>query len=213
MKKSFVLYTSLLPMIRAMDDENRGELLLAIFEYAACGTVIDITDFPIASCCFALIQEQLDDNAKKYELICQRNRENGQKNGRRKNRVETKQAQSNPMGYEQAQSNLDTEYDIESDNVNDNVSDFGERRKFTPPTINEVVTYCKERNNSIDAEQFVDFYASKGWKVGREQMKDWKAAVRTWERRGRDAPHENKKGTFDANEYLLNIINGGEEAQ
>ena len=57
--------------------------------------------------------------------------------------------------------------------------------RFTPPTIEEVKAYCQERQNGIDAEAFVDFYASKGWKVGSQPMKDWKACVRTWERRAK----------------------------
>lgn len=56
-------------------------------------------------------------------------------------------------------------------------------RRFTPPTIEEVSTYCQERGNGVDAQRFVDFYASKGWKVGSSGMKDWHAAVRNWERR------------------------------
>lgn len=54
---------------------------------------------------------------------------------------------------------------------------------FTPPTINEVIEYCKTRNNNVDPERFIDFYQSKGWMVGKNKMKDWKAAVRTWEQR------------------------------
>ena len=52
------------------------------------------------------------------------------------------------------------------------------------PTLEEVKAYCEERKNGIDAEQWFNFYASKGWMVGRSKMVDWKAAVRTWERRG-----------------------------
>lgn len=66
------------------------------------------------------------------------------------------------------------------------------RKRFTPPTVSEVSDYCKERGNSVDPERFVDFYSSKGWKVGREPMKDWKAAVRTWERR--DSKTSEKSG-------------------
>lgn len=55
--------------------------------------------------------------------------------------------------------------------------------RFAPPTADEVRAYCSERNNSVDAERFIDFYQSKGWKVGNQPMKDWKAAVRTWEKR------------------------------
>lgn len=54
--------------------------------------------------------------------------------------------------------------------------------RFKKPTLEEVEEYCKERNNGINAESFIDFYESKGWKVGKTPMKDWKAAVRNWER-------------------------------
>ena len=56
-------------------------------------------------------------------------------------------------------------------------------RRFAPPSVEEVRAYCDERNNGIDADEFVDFYTAKGWKVGNQPMKDWKAAVRTWEKR------------------------------
>lgn len=55
-------------------------------------------------------------------------------------------------------------------------------KRFTPPTYEQVSGYCKERNNNVDANVFIDFYESKGWMVGKNKMKDWKAAVRNWER-------------------------------
>lgn len=58
------------------------------------------------------------------------------------------------------------------------------RKRFTPPTLTDVKQYCEERNNHLDAERFIDFYESKGWMVGKSKMKDWKAAVRTWEKNG-----------------------------
>ena len=57
-----------------------------------------------------------------------------------------------------------------------------ESRIFTPPTSDEVAAYCTDRQNSVDPDKFVDFYSSKGWFVGKNKMKDWKSAVRTWER-------------------------------
>ena len=56
------------------------------------------------------------------------------------------------------------------------------REKFTPPTLEDVRAYCQERKNNVDPERWLDHYTSNGWKVGRNPMKDWKAAVRTWER-------------------------------
>jgi len=54
--------------------------------------------------------------------------------------------------------------------------------KFTPPAINEINQYCKERNNDVDPNRFHDHYSAKGWMIGKNKMKDWQAAVRTWER-------------------------------
>lgn len=59
---------------------------------------------------------------------------------------------------------------------------------FSPPTVEEVAAYCRERNNGIDPEAFVDHYEARGWRYnGNVAMKDWKAAVRTWERRKKEA--------------------------
>lgn len=57
---------------------------------------------------------------------------------------------------------------------------------FIPPTIEQVKSYCLQRRNNVDAEAFVDHYASKGWVVGKVKMKDWQAAVRTWERNNKE---------------------------
>lgn len=61
---------------------------------------------------------------------------------------------------------------------------------FVVPTVDEVRAYCRERNNSVDPEKFINFYSSKGWMIGKNKMKDWRAAVRTWEQK--DKPKENK---------------------
>ena len=73
-------------------------------------------------------------------------------------------------------------------NKKDNNKD--NRVAFTPPTLDEVSAYCRERQNSVDPEKFIDFYQSKGWMVGRNRMKDWKAAVRTWEKRSKEISNQ-----------------------
>ena len=55
--------------------------------------------------------------------------------------------------------------------------------RFKKPTVEELAAYCAERKNNVDPQAFFDFYESKGWRVGNQPMKDWKACVRTWERR------------------------------
>jgi DNA-binding PadR family transcriptional regulator len=84
-----------------------------------------------------------------------------------------------------------------------NTNNKGDKpKRFTPPTLEEVKEYCIERKNNVDAQRFIDYYSSNGWKVGRNSMKDWKAAVRTWEKNSYSKPKEEKKDTsYDLNEW------------
>lgn len=84
------------------------------------------------------------------------------------------------------------EIDIEK-NKEKGITKVIPKKKFVPPTVEEVTQYCDERHNNVDAEAFVDFYSSKDWMIGKNKMKDWKAAVRTWERnRKGDRPKQQK---------------------
>lgn len=80
---------------------------------------------------------------------------------------------------------LENENENRNENINlKSLTQVEEKiKRFKPPTVEEVRAYCTERGNSIDPQSFVDFYTSNGWKVGKNAMKDWKAAVRTWESR------------------------------
>lgn len=95
----------------------------------------------------------------------------------------------------------DKSIDIEKDIEKENIKKKSNIKRFSPPTLEEVKEYCKERNNSVEPERFIDFYISVGWKVGNKPMKDWKAAVRNWERRdfsqkpkGSDSPYLKAEG-------------------
>ena len=75
-------------------------------------------------------------------------------------------------------------HSIDKNSIDKNSIEYKESiKKFIKPTIEEIETYCKERNNGINANAFYDFYESKNWYVGKNKMKDWKACVRTWEQR------------------------------
>jgi DNA-binding transcriptional MerR regulator len=74
-----------------------------------------------------------------------------------------------------------------------NKNDKKERMIFIVPTLQEVSAYCQERNNNVDSQKFFDFYESKGWMVGKNKMKDWKAAVRTWEDKSKSNQVEEPK--------------------
>ena len=66
-----------------------------------------------------------------------------------------------------------------------------------PPTLDMVREYCQERNNSVDPESFVSFYESKGWMIGKNKMKDWQSAVRTWERSRKENQKQGSKSTVE----------------
>ena len=96
--------------------------------------------------------------------------------------------------------------DIENLNVNkkeeeeytNNKKDMGQKRKrFVPPTIEEVTEYCNERGNTIDPQRFIDYYETRGWMVGKNKMKSWKAAVRTWEGNEFGNSKPKKEMTYD----------------
>ena len=74
------------------------------------------------------------------------------------------------------------------------------KKRFAPPTLEEVKAYCSERNNSVDAQRFIDYYTSNGWKVGKNPMKDWKAAVRNWERDNKPQGKP-KDSSYDIDEW------------
>lgn len=76
---------------------------------------------------------------------------------------------------------IEKEIDIEID-IDNTIESVSSKKPFFKPTIEEIQAYCQERNNNVDAETFYDFYESKGWLVGKNKMKDWKAAIRTWEK-------------------------------
>ena len=87
------------------------------------------------------------------------------------------------------------EQDIEQElnKGNDGAKAPKPRKVFTPPTIDDVKAYCKERNNKVDPEHWYAHYTANGWMVGRNKMKDWKASVRTWEKNGYSSGRKDKQ--------------------
>jgi hypothetical protein len=111
----------------------------------------------------------------------------------------------------------DTQVRLGKDRLGEDSNNSGAspRKNFTPPTLEEVKAYCNERNNKIDAERWYDFYSSKGWMIGKNKMKDWKAAVRTWEKSdtgklAQQKPVSNFEGRkYDANSLEAQLLARG----
>ena len=90
-------------------------------------------------------------------------------------------------------SKIDTNNNIINNKENNISKDILSKKVFKKPTIEEIQKYCSDRNNNVDANYFYDFYESKGWMIGKNKMKDWKSAVRTWERNNKEVKTKSKK--------------------
>jgi predicted phage replisome organizer len=112
----------------------------------------------------------------------------------------SKEVPRNVHGLSKEVPSLDIDIEIDKDKDIKNKKNS----RFTPPSLDEVNAYCKERNNNIDPEAFIAFYQSKDWKVGNQKMKDWKACVITWEKREKkqpDKPQQPKQSNNKFNQF------------
>ena len=175
--KYLKVWTSFRDVIKPLSDDEKGRLFDMMLEYAE--SFIEPADFAGNERFVWPAAKQWIDLTYSENL---KQRENGKKGGRPK-------SQENPEKPNETQNNPSKpnetlkvkENNIKKSNVKENKHD---NRRFTPPTLQEVTDYCQERDNGVNPARFIDFYASKGWKVGNQPMKDWKACVRTWESRG-----------------------------
>ena len=96
---------------------------------------------------------------------------------------------------------LEKEIKIEKE-IDSSASTTTKRKRFEKPTLSEIKAYCIERGNKVDAQHFFDYYESNGWKVGKNSMKNWQAAIRTWER------SEYRKSNYKKNskEDAINVV-------
>lgn len=179
-RTQFTFYESFYKATKRIKDPlARAQAYDAICDYALYGMAPDMDSLSdVAAIAFELIKPNLDASRKKAEV--------GRAGGSRKQGGSTLEAN-------EKQGNIRSKKETERENKNENEkkSYMGNERNclplcFIPPTVEEVADYCKERNNSIDPQHFVDYYCANGWVQGRggKPIKDWKAAVRTWERSG-----------------------------
>ena len=106
---------------------------------------------------------------------------------------------------------LEKDIEIEKEIHSSAKSTTTKRKRFEKPSISDIKQYCIERNNNVTAEQFYDYYESNGWKVGKNSMKDWKAAVRTWERSEYRKPTTTKKtNTEQTLDAIYKVMNESE---
>lgn len=193
-RDSMVFYRSFFEAVEDLPPEDFKQAVTAIMRYGLDGTADDVKG--VAKSILIMARPQIDKNNKRYE--------NGTRGGRKPNDNQTI-TKAEPKCIS-PKPNV---------NVNDNVNDIKENtlksvkeKRFAPPTPEDVREYCRENGLSVDADRFVDFYESKNWYVGKNKMKDWKAAVRNWARsqrqestaKGTEKPR-NRFDNFQQREY------------
>lgn len=213
MKRRFYMYSAWERPMSKLTDEQLGKFLRIYYQMQLTGdTDVDSED-PMVDMMLEVVREQVTFDVRSYERKCEANRENGEKGGRPAKPEEPNKTQQNPTKPNSRDSDSDTEIDSEIEpeiGIDSERLRSGESKKrFRPPTVEEVEAYCFERNNKVDAERFVDFYASNGWRVGKNPMKDWKAAVRTWEKREDNSPMTAAQRADQERHEVLRAIAGG----
>lgn len=171
---SFNVYHSYLKALEPLNDAECGRLLRACIQYSMTGEVPELRGNE--RFLFPSWQSQIDRDREKYEAKCRRNSENVSK------RWNTTVYEKYERIPDDTKHTKDKDKDKDKDNIKEKTPSESKRKVFVPPTVDEVRAYCTDRKNGIDPQSFVDFYSSKGWVVGKSPMKDWQAAVRTWER-------------------------------
>ena len=183
----FLVYKDWETLFDTLDsNEEAGELIKALFAFAKRGEIAEFSG--ALKMAFIFMSQQLDRDGHKWEETCLSRSEAGKKGGRPPKAKETKKTNcffENQKKAKEADTDTETDTDTDTEKEKEFIAGKPQKRaRFIVPTIEEVSAYCSERRNGVDAQRFIDYYSSNGWRVGKNPMKDWKAAVRTWEKNG-----------------------------
>ena len=169
------IFVDYLDAIEPLGDAERGRLFTSLLTYARTGEAPQLGGNE--RFLFPMMRAQLDRDIAAMAGVSEARSKaaKASKSSKCEQMQQMQQMQANAA-------NADKDKDKDKDKDDDKKGNGAREARFTPPSIEEVAAYCQERENNVDASRFVDFYSSKGWMVGKSRMKDWKAAVRNWER-------------------------------
>lgn len=200
-KPGVMFYFDIRPCIKRLGYEDKGRLFEAILDYGQSGTIPEFDG--VLGIAWDFIQPRLDRDTERY----------GQKTDKSKYAVYVREAKKHgisPLPFEEwvvtdngknqmvsddtgcypttTSTTTTTTTSTTTSTSNREADKPPARPRFSPPSVGEVATYCREKGYTIDPGRFVDYYGSIGWKVGKNPMRDWKAAVRTWARKDNTKP-------------------------
>ena len=214
-KESIVFYKDWWDAISELPEDIQHKAIKAVMDYAFKGEEPEDTMLRFAT---AQIRMFINRDRKRYEAICEKRREYARRGGLAK-AAKSKQEEAKAAKSEQELPNVayndngndngndnDNGLSKESNNKNNNIEKEIVKKKtaerFIAPTIDEVQEYAIQKGYIIDAEHFVDYYTANGWKVGRNPMKDWRAALRTWVTRYRGQAQPQRTQSLGVGEYI-----------
>ena len=182
--KSFVLYGDFAQHFALLTDSEIGLLFRSVFDYVNTDAIPQNLP-PAVAMAFSVLRVQIDRDKEKYTEVCKKRAQAGKIGGQQR-AANARQAQANQAFVSKSKQTQANQADTDSDTVTDTDIKLDgkadKQKRFTPPSVDEVRAYCEQRHNGIDPEYFVAFYVRNGWRVGRNPMKDWKAAIITWEK-------------------------------
>lgn len=173
---AITMYESFYLAGQNMTIEDRVKFYESIMEYGFYGKEPELDG--IIGTVFTAIKPVIDRS--------QAAREYGRRGGRPKKDAEAEKTEkSTLLSTLKTEKNRKEENRIETKGIETEIEKKKKESigRFAPPSFDQVSEYCAERSNGIDPQAFIDFYESKGWMIGKNKMKDWKAAIRTWEQR------------------------------
>ena len=174
----FCCYHSYLEAMEQLNDAEKGRLFTACLQYSMTGEAPQLSGNE--RFVFPAFRSQIDRDNQKYEKTCMKRAENAKKrwdaNACKSISQNANDAKENEKEKEKEKAKAKAK-----ENITPPISPSRGNR-FSPPSLDDVKAYCRERGNAVDPEKWYDYYTANGWKVGKNPMKDWKAAVRTWER-------------------------------
>lgn len=200
MRDGFIFYESFRSAMKDLPAATQVLLYNAIADYALYDIVPDFGDDGIARGFFALMRPQIDANNRRRDAGVRGGRpsksvddepifdqqETGEEPNANQGETKAKPCDNQtvtmtePKEKEKANDKAKANANVE---VHAKSSSAGQPRRFAKPTVEEIRAFCAERGNGIDPQRFFDYYEARGWLIGSQPMKNWQAAVRTWEGR------------------------------
>ena len=198
----FCAYHSYLDALEPLTDAERGRLFVACLKYSKSGEVEHLSGNE--RFVFPVFRGQIDRDNAKYANKCKKQADNANKRWGKDdandataydgipnvppNGKDTNDAKEKAKEKEKAKDNGIYGASAPTRAPEQQGDACQKATRFVRPTVQEVADYCRERGNQVDAQRFVDYYTANGWRVGKNPMKDWKAAVRTWEKQDGVSP-------------------------